>query len=160
MILYVSLATWPQALTMVSPGSIAYSICQEIEGHKKISQADGGNAVSGQLAIHIINMLKHLKALSNEDASHMIEALHNECPYEAEATKRIRAIIDAKLQASLKGYMKGGYHLKQTLSEPENIFLSKELAVLRSKTVAEQQVCIDSWEAEPGGMLLPRRAHP
>ena len=131
MILYVSLATWPQALTMVSPGSIAYSICQEIEGHKKISQADGGNAVSGQLATHIINMLKHLKALSNDDASRMIKTLNTECPYEAEDNKRIRAIIDAKLQALKGHWMKGGYQIRQTLPEPENIFLSKEVAVLK-----------------------------
>ena len=76
-------------------------------------------------------MLKHLKTLSNDDASRMIKTLNTECPYEAEDTKKIRAITDAKLQSIKGNWMKGGYQIRQTLPEPENIFLSKEVAVLK-----------------------------
>ena len=131
MILYVSLATWPQASMACSPNSIAHSVCLEIEGHKKNSEADGGKALSGHYVTQVIMMLKHLKTLSNDDASRMIKTLNTECPYEAEDNKRIRAIIDAKLQAIKGHWIKGGYQIRQTLPEPENIFLSKEVAVLK-----------------------------
>ena len=124
MILYVSLATWPQASMACSPNSIAHSVCLEIEGHKKISKADGGKALSRHYVTQVIMMLKQLKTLSNK-------TLNTECPYEAEDNKRIRAIIDAKLQAIRGHWMKGGYQIRQTLPEPENRFLSKKVAVLK-----------------------------
>ena len=132
MILYVSLATWPQGLraSMVCSGdSIAQSVCKEIEGHKVLSVADAGKALSGQWAHNIINMLKHCKTLSSQDASHIIQALNTDSPYEESAIRRIREIIDLKLQATSRT-MKGGY-MRQILKEPEAIFLSKELTHLQ-----------------------------